>query len=422
MIPDMNPFHRRTSCCLCNAHALTSVCELTRVPYASPNVGNAAALLAAGGDDVMVPLELFLCGACGHLQLADIVNPEIQYRNYRYRTSISLGLPEHFRALARALADGLSLKPGAKLLEIGSNDGTLLQALKELGFSVVGVEPSPAAAQAAQARGVDTVHDFFSAATAQTIKSAQGCFDAICANYVFANIESVGDFVEGMRTLLSDDGVFIFETQYGRDVVERFLIDTIYHEHISYFLIAPLVALFARHEMGVFKVERIATKGGSIRVYVQKTGGRRPVDVRVTDLLAEESRMAYSRPDAYAAFSQRVTNHRDEIKAMLAVLEGTGKRVAGYGASVGSLTLLHFYGLASKLDVIYDDSPMQDTLSTGTGEVAVRDSGDRYEGRAPDVLFLFAWRYADPIRSRHARFLDGGGKFLVPLPTPRWIT
>jgi predicted TPR repeat methyltransferase len=206
-----------------------------------------------------------------------VINPEILYGNYLYQTSISLGLVEHFRTYAEEVVRQVAPVPNALVLDIGSNDGSLLKAFKDHGLRVLGVDPAREIARKATESGVETIADFFTAKLAREIRKKHGPAAIITANNVFANIDHLADVAAGIRELLAQDGVFVFETSYLLDVLQKSLLETFFHEHLCYFSVRPLEAFFRRNGMELFDVKRVATKGGSIRGFAQLGGGPRKV-------------------------------------------------------------------------------------------------------------------------------------------------
>jgi hypothetical protein len=212
--------------------------------------------------------------------------------------------------------------------------------------------------------------------------------------------------------------VLVFETQYGVDVFEKMLIDTVYHEHISYFNIRPLRRFFAAHGLELVDVTRLQTKGGSIRCTVQHRGGPFSRAAIVDELDARERELGYDRPAAYKTFAAHTEAQRLHLHTHLD--RAGAKRVGGYGASVGTVTLLHYFELTDRISAIFDDNPLLPALEGPNYQIPVELSQNLYAD-AYDHLVLFAWRYAGPIVDRHRRFIEGGGDFLVPLPDFRVI-
>ena len=225
-----NLFYKRDTCRLCHSGRQELVVPMAGMPIGTPNFQ----VPDAGVDDPVfrtaVPLELYLCRDCGHLQILHVGNPEIQYRHYVYTTSISLGLREHFATYADDVVSRHKLAPKSLIVELGSNDGSLLGFFRERGMRVLGVDPAVDIARRATEQGVETIADFFTDAVGKRIRETHGAASVVIANNMIANVDDLDPLVSGVRDVLADDGLFVFETQYGLDVTEKNLLDTVYHD------------------------------------------------------------------------------------------------------------------------------------------------------------------------------------------------
>jgi SAM-dependent methyltransferase len=407
----------RDTCRLCGSKALELV-----LPILPSAIGDAFVPESQLGEEQGVyPLDTYLCLDCGHLQNIDIVDPDILFRNYTYRTSVSLGLVEHFRRYAESVVEKLGIPAGALDVEIGSNDGSLLKAFKSHGLRVVGVDPARAIAASATAAGIPTIPEFFTSAIADTLVAEHGHAALVCANNVFAHIDNIADIVAGIRRLLAADGAFVFEVSYVPDIIDNFVFDTIYHEHVSHHALLPLEQFFRRFDMTLFDVERSPTKGGSIRGFAQALStGKRPRSERLMAMYADEERRGITKPQIYRDFFDAIQERKRAVTDYLAAAAAQGKKIAAYGASTTTTTLLYHFELGQFTDYIVDDNPLkQGTFSPGL-HLPVLPSAELYT-RRPDVVVILAWIYADAIVKRNQRFVDEGGTFLVPLPEMRVV-
>jgi SAM-dependent methyltransferase len=395
---------------------MVNVVPLQPIPIATPNFAMPADPDLAREALKGVPLDIFQCADCGHLQVGQIGNPDLQYRDYVYTTSLSLGLPEHFKSYAGQVIDKYHPPAGSLVVEIGSNDGTLLRAFKGREYRVLGVDPARAIATAATAAGIDTIGDFFTEATGRDIAQRVGKAQLIIANNMIANVPDLQDYLRGIAHLLADDGVFIFETQYGADVIERNLLDTVYHEHISYFLVKPTVEFLARYGLQTIGVDRIATKGGSIRVSAQRKGGARAVAADVAQMIDQEQSKNAFATSYFTALSRDLQEIKREINARVDVVLAAGKTVGGYGVSVGTTALLPQFGLIDRLAFLVDDDPQKSRVLEGPGYRLPVIGPDELYTRNAGAVVIFAWRYADSILAKHQRFIAAGGEFIIPLP------
>lgn len=366
------------------------------------------------------PLDLYQCRGCANVQLLKTIDPEVVYGEYLYTSSSSLGLPEHFRRYADSVMNRAVQPKGALVVEIGSNEGAMLRPFRERGMRVLGIDPARAIAQKATETGIETLPEFFTEALASRIAAKHGKAGIVIANNVFANIDDLADMAKGVRALLSDDGIFVFETSYLLDVVEKNLIDTIFHEHLCYFAVKPLEAYFKRFGMQLIDVERVPTKGGSIRGTVQLAGGKRPVSPSVAAQKELEARAELDRLDAYKALGARLEAVKGDLQKLLRELKAKGKVIASYGAAVGLTTMIYHFELGGLVSFMVDDYPAkQNTYSPGH-HIPVHAPDAIYE-RKPDYILILAWRYADNIINKHRTYLDRGGHFVIPLPTLRVV-
>lgn len=409
---------RRTHCRLCGSSKL----QLAVPMQASPIADHYVPTDRLDEEQERFPLDLYLCLDCGHVQNIDVVDPAILFREYTYKTSSSQGLVEHYRRYAQDVVHAFDIPAGSFVLEIGSNDGSLLSFFKAHEMNVLGVDPARDIAHAATARGIPTIPEFFDSRLAAQLREEHGTAAIVAANNVFAHADDLADIVRGIHTMLAPDGIFVFEVSYLPDIVDRFLFDTVYHEHVSYHSIAPLSRFLDRLDMQLFSVERIGSKGGSIRAFAQrKAGDVRPVAGIVSSMIDDERRRGFDRPDIYNDYTGKIEQRKAALDALLAGVRAQGKEVAGYGASTTVTTLMWQFELTDKLAFLVDDNPAKDGLFAPRCHVPVYGSDALYL-RKPDYVVILAWNYAEPIMKRHQRFLDEGGTFVIPLPELRVVS
>lgn len=371
----------------------------------------------ANDVEASFPLETARCAQCSLVQLTVVVDPEVMFRDYVYASSASAPLVSHFDELAAAVARDFA-PPGALVVEVGSNDGILLRSLGARGVRALGVEPATVIAARANADGLETLNEFFDADLAARIRDERGPASAVLGNNVLAHIDDLRGVVRALDSLLADDGVFIAEVPYLADLLAHVEYDTIYHEHLSYFHLAPLQRLFTSAGFELFDVVRQPIHGGSIRIHAARAGRRTPT-TRLRELLASEKGLATDAP--YVEFATRVRAQRAALVALLRGLKSDGARLAGYGATAKGNTMLNYCGIdASALDYIADTTPYKQGLLTPGTHIPVRPESAIAEAR-PDAMLLLAWNYADSIVERHRAYLAGGGRFIHPIPLPRFI-
>lgn len=407
----MKQYYKRETCRLCKSSKLEHVMHVASTPV---------------GDDFIpsnrldkiqneYPLDLCFCAECGLLQLPGVIDPEIIYSEYLYETSISLGLARHFQHYGEDLLRRINPVKGSLVIDIGSNDGTLLKLFQSQGMNVMGIEPAQELAKKVTASGIETLPNYFTADFAHELKKSRGPAAIVTANNVFANIDDLDDFAEGIRELLSPEGVFVFETGYMIDTIQNTVIDNIYHEHLCYFSIKPLVKFFDKYGLEIIDVQRIPTKGGSIRGTVQLKGANRKISPSVPGLIALETELGFDRITPFKEFVKRVESVKRDLNIMLCDLQKQKKTIAGYGASVGGTTLLYYFSLKNILEFIFDDNPAKHHLFSPGLKIPVLPSESIYE-KKPDYVLVFGWRYAKPIIKKHEKYLAQGGHFILPFP------
>lgn len=402
---------KRDTCRLCGGNNLENVLSLTPTALCDAYVSSER----VNEVQEVYPLDLFLCHDCGYVHLPYVVDPEIIYRDYIYVTTSSMGLSDHFQRYTEEVFRRLRPPGNSLVIDIGSNDGTLLKFLKRRGMRVLGVEPANKIAQEATKSGVKTLPDFFTTKLADKIKNDYGPATVVTINNLFANIDDLEGFTEGACKLLAPDGVLIIESSYLGDMIQNMIFDFIYHEHLSYFSVKPLVAFFRRFNMELIDIEHVPTKGGSLRYYFQLNDGSRLVSLSVAEMIAYEEKLGLDRVETFKTFSDEIDNVKSQLISQLRDLKAYGKTIAGYGGSATSTTLIYHFGLNEMMDYIVDENlAKQNTYSPGY-HIPVLSSEVLYE-KKPDYVLILAWRYAEPIMQKHQAFIEQGGHFIVPLP------
>ena len=405
-------YSHRGSCRLCSGSDLTKVLALTPTPPANAFV--TAAELSA--PQPAFPLDVWLCNSCGHVQLLDVVDPRILYAHYVYVSGTSPVFVRHFDQYAQYVRSEFRPAPGSLVLDIGSNDGTLLRFFREAGQRVLGVEPAEEISEASRRAGIPTLTGFFSEELAQRILKENGPASVVTANNVIAHIDDLAAVMRGVAKLLAPDGVFVFEVSYLVDVLDKTLFDTIYHEHLDYHSVEPLVPFFASCGLQLIEALRVDSHGGSLRGVAQLAGGPRKVGASVAALIARERDWGLRSADTFRAFGARIARLGGELTALLGKLKREGKRIAGFGAPAKATTLLYHLGITPQLvDFIVDDSPLKQGRYTPGMHIPVVPAQALYD-RKVDYTVILAWNFAEPIMQKHGAWHAGGGRFIVPLP------
>jgi len=403
----------RDDCRLCKSKNLSRVLELPSTPLANEFVTSSH----CGIFQEKFPLFLSQCRQCGHVQLPVVVDPERLFRNYVYVSGTSKAFIAHFEALATEVIARNGIPRGALVVEIGSNDGTALKAFKERGMNVLGVDPATNIAAAASNDGIPTLPHFFTVPIAEEILDREGHAKLVIANNVFAHADDLEGILEGVITLLEPaSGVFVFEVQYLGDMMEHGYFDMIYHEHLSYHALAPLVPFLGRKGLQVLSCQYVSTHGGSIRV---TCGLRKPTssESEQLQLMIEAEGEKLNR----YGFRRMAETIEKASTDLINLLRATNRKVWGFGGPAKLTTLFYALNLNSNSFVaIIDDSPLKQGLFTPGAHIPVV-SFDDFQRRATnteEVLVIFAWNFTDQIKQR---FIGTSHKLFTPLPTLKMV-
>jgi SAM-dependent methyltransferase len=349
-----------------------------------------------------------------------VIDPKRLFSDYGYRSETSPGLSSYFFNYADHVANLLELPQGSRVLDVGSNDGTLLRHFKGLGMDVLGVDPARQIAESATKSGIPTINAFFDMVTAKKIIDAHGSVKLCTANNVFAHNDRLGDMADAIEFVLDDDGVFVFEVSYLLDTVRNLVFDFIYHEHLCYHSVFPMRRFLRAHGLELFHVERTASKGGTLRGFAQKTNGKRPIRPSIDQFLEMEGNAELTAPTTYTVFSKRVENVGNLCRSFLEDERRKGTRIWGYGASATVTTLLFHFGIGEFFEALVDDNSFRiGTVSPGL-KIPVRSTADIYTER-PGIIAVLAWRFSEVITRKHGQFIADGGRFLIPMPEFRLI-
>lgn len=365
------------------------------------------------------PLKSFVCDRCWLVQLEDFETPETHFHaEYVYFSSFSDSWLAHARSFVEKAAARLALGPSSRVVEVGSNDGYLLQYFVQRGIPCLGVDPAANCAKSAwELRHVPTEVAFFGSKAATRLREQGGTADLIIANNVLAHVPDINDFVAGFNILLGEDGAATFEFPHVLEMIRNVEFDTIYHEHYSYLSLLALEPLFDRHGLQVIDVERLSTHGGSLRLYVAHAG-RRPAAEAVEQLRKEEVLAGLNQLGTYEAFGQRVRQLKRSLLQLLIRLLNSGKSVAAYGAPAKGNTLLNYCGIGRDFIAFTVDRNVhkQGLLLPGTRIPVL--APPEIEKRRPDFVLILPWNLQEEIVSQINQFSDWTGKFIIPVPEP----
>lgn len=360
-------------------------------------------------------LDVYYCHKCNLVQLGHLVDPAFMFgKDYHHIAALSQSFKDHLNAMAEKLSARFKLGKKDLIVDLGSNDGALLEAFAPR-TRVLGVDPSDVA-EIAIKKGLETLREFFDEKLAAKMAKKYGQAKLITSLNTFAHVGKLDSFVRGVKDLLTDDGVFVSESHYVMDLIKELQYDFIYHEHSRYYSLKHLVYLFKQFGMEVFDVERIPTHSGSIRVFAAKAGAYK-VEKSVKELLAAEDAFGLSDLKTYQEFGRKVQEHRKAFPAMLKKLKSQGKTIVGVTFPARAVTLLNYCGIGPDLlSYISERSHLKiGRYSPGT-HIVVKDEAEFF-GKQPDFGLLLSWHIRKEILPK---FQSRGfkGKFIIPLPEP----
>jgi len=406
---------KRTTCRACGGNALWRFLQLGDQPLANSFLRTPAEFAA----ELRFPLDVYLCDDCGLVQVLDVIDPEVLFRNYIYVTGTSETIARHNKAYAQTVVDLLQLGPKDLVVEVASNDGSLLKCFQPHGVRTLGIEPASNIAVMARAAGVETEDTFFGRSAGPELRGRHGPARAIIGNNVLAHVDDTQGFLAGAAALLADDGLVITEVPYLREFVDRLEYDTVYHEHLCYFSVSALMRLCESVGLRVVRVDHVPVHGGSIRMYAG-LAARHPEHAPAVRAQAEEERAQglTTRP-RYERYARDVAAQREALLALLRQLKADGKSVAGYGAPAKGNTLLNYCGIGTDLvPYTVDRNPMKIGMLTPGSHLPVLPVETLLE-RQPDYLLILAWNFAGEIMAQQDEYRRRGGRCIIPIPMPQ---
>jgi len=400
-----------TCCRVCGSAELQSVLDLGSQPWCND-------YRADGGVECdSYPLSTVFCNECSTFQVGYTVPKEIMYAEHTYLSGANSSMAAHFDRVAENCIN-LHASNANFVVDIGSNDGTLLKSYQKKGLEVLGVEPCSSAALTANTTGITTLNRFFDSSAANEIIEASGKADIISAANVFYHVEDLHDIVDGIKLCLADDGVFVIQGTYLPTLIESNEFDIIYHEHLLYYRMGNLNYLLKLHGLELFDCDFADdVHGGSFIAYACHEGQREQSTALLQTLKTEETK-GYHCIDPYLRFASRVQELRGSINGLLADLKRRGATIAAYGAPAKGTVMINYCGLDSDvISAAVEVNPKKiGTYIPGTS-IKVEDEADAEE---PDYYFLLSWNFLELFKRSNA-FLEGKRKFIVPVPTPAII-
>jgi 2-polyprenyl-3-methyl-5-hydroxy-6-metoxy-1,4-benzoquinol methylase len=395
--------YNKNSCRLCNSKNLKIVYRLKKTPI---------------GDDYtkkiknnrIHDLKLNMCKKCKFVQLSNVINANRVYGDYLYVTNTSAGLSQHFYELGKKLIIKKIVSKKSKILEIGSNDGTLLKFFKKKCSYIIGVDP---AVHLFKDNNIEIIKGFFNYNLSNQIKKKHGKFDVIIANNVIANIDDLEDVLCGIENIISEKGFFIIETFALYGIVKNNLIDNIYHEHLSYFSIETFKKFCEKFNLNLIEAKFLSVKGGSLRFIFKKE--KISTSKKIINLIKKEKSILTNVEKKFQIIQKTNKYNSIKINQLIDDIKRSGKTIAGFGASVGTTTLIYDFMLTKKINYIFDNEKRRFGRYLPGTSIKVLDP-KHIKKLNLDYIIIFAWRYAKLIIKRNKKMFNNKIKFVIPLP------
>ena len=399
-----------TQCRLCKSERIKTVIDFGLTSLANSYPSDNQEL------ENQYPLTVVKCDECDHIQLKETVDPKILFSNYSYASSDSPSLIKHFSEYASTVCLKLGLGEFSSVLEIGSNDGILLKEFLRLGLiNLYGVEPASNIAERSKGFGVKIINTFFNEETAKDIREKNGKMNVICANNVFAHVAEIDSMTKGVLELLTNDGVFVFENAYLLDTIKGLYFDQVYHEHLQYYGIKPLIKYLNKYGLEIFSIQRVSTQGGSFRIFTKRQGNKSiPIESSVYEFVSSEESFGLYDDQTYVEFDKKIKDLSDTIQGILKETIGNNKTICCYGCPAKFTLFSKVFKLDNSIiKYVVEDSPLkQGRYSPGLKIPIV--SKKFFQENPTDFCIVSAWNMAESIIKNNK---DYKGKFIIPMPS-----
>ena len=363
-----------------------------------------------------VSLNLYFCKNCSHVQLIDVVNPDFLWADFTFKTARDIKLINHFKDYVERVINVQQINDKDLILDIGSNDGTLLQCFKDKGFqNILGVDPASQIVDQANLSGIKTIKGYFNLELAKKISSTNGKAKVITANNVFAHMDDLRGMVEAIKFMMNEESIFVFEVSYLLDVVKKMLIGTIFHEHLSYHSIISLKQFLNSFNLDIIKVERGPEQGGSIICYAKIKKQSNRIHNSVFELIELEKKEKLDKIETIQKMNDQLTDLKNELNKIIKKIKHENKTISGFGAARSGTTFLSYFDIGNHIDYLYDDNNEKHFKFSPGDQIEVLPTKDIDENK-PDYLIILAWIHADNIISKNQNYLENGGAFLRFFP------
>ena len=366
-------------------------------------------------------ISLNFCKICKHVQISEILKPNLLFKNYLWETGVSKSNINLIKDLIKKIKN-YNVKDNSKILEIACNDGSFLNLIrKKFKSQVVGVDPAQNLKNKLRKQKIPSITDYFNFSLSKQIKKKYKLFDFIVARNVIAHVPDPNEIFCGVNNILNDNGIFVIEVPHLENIFKENQYDNIFHEHIGFHSLKSIIDLSIKNDLKVFNIEKIKSQGGSIRCYICKKNSRRIVSKKVNKILISEKKTGLFSTRRLKKFKNKIQTHIFKMQKLIEILKKRKNKISVYGASGKGQALLQFCKLDfKKIDYVFDKSRLkQDCFTPGTS-IKIKNSA-KINKLKPDYLLLLSWNIKDEILKQEKKFIKNGGKFITPFPSPKII-
>jgi 2-polyprenyl-3-methyl-5-hydroxy-6-metoxy-1,4-benzoquinol methylase len=367
------------------------------------------------------PIDLYMCNKCYHVQQLDVVNPDILWKDFTYQSGQGAGIPEHFENIANLIHTSFLSSEKSFIIDIGSNDGLLLSNFIKHGHRVLGIDPAADIAQKATENGIFTIPNYLTIPLAQDILVNYGKANVVCMFNAFAHVDNLHDILESIKIMLSNDGIFIFESQYLLDIIQKNLIATIFHEHISHHSLISLIPFFESHDLQLIDVKRIPIQHGSIIGFVKFKNSNNNISKAVDNLLSLEKKFKLNKTVSLFDFADNIYKIKHKIDNLSKKWEYNKFSIFGYGAARSAVTLISQFNLSNSINFIIDDHPQKVNKYSPGDAIKIIPTSNLLT-KMPNITIILAWVHENKIINNNKKYLQKGGKFLTICPDAKLIS
>ena len=402
---------------MCESKNLKLVIPLEKIPITEKYVGSDQ----RDNNDDLYPIDVYMCLDCSHVQLLDVIDPKILWDDFTFRTGQAQIIIEHMRDVAETTCENYEIPEKSLVIDVGSNDGTLLQNFKDQQMKVLGIDPAEEISVEASNAGIPTIPQYLTKSLVKEIVQEHGKAHVVTCFNAFAHTDDMNQFMSCIANMISTDGIFVFEVSYLVDIVDDLLLGAIIHEHLCHHSITPMVEFLKKHGMELINVERAPYQGGSFVGTAQHIGGSRIVNDSVFAMIKFEKQCGLHLPETLENFSIRLNRLILNFNQLILKWKNENANIAGYGASRSGPTLLAQFKIGKKISYIFDDHPQKVNKYTPGDKIRVLPTKELVK-RMPEYTVILAWVHTDTIISNNHEYLIKGGNFVLLLPEIKIIS